>query len=81
MSSRKDTPAAVERRIRRLATRHKLHLMTAQKPDARVKEHGGYMLRDADTMQIVLGDRSYLFSASLEEVSDYLDALEDSGEG
>ena len=76
MSSRAHTPVAVERRVRRLATRHNLHLMTAQKPDAKVKAHGGFMLRDAETMTIVLGDRSYLFSASLEEVAEYLEVLE-----
>jgi hypothetical protein len=48
--------------------------MTAQKPDKHVLAHGGYMLRDADTMKIVLGDKGYLFSADLDEIEAYLDA-------
>ncbi|MGU9982582.1 hypothetical protein ACJ4V0_21375 [Phreatobacter sp. HK31-P] len=64
-----------ERRIKRICVRLGLHLMTAQKPDKQILAHGGYMLRDADTMKIVLGDRDYLFSADLDEVEAYLDAL------
>ncbi|MFY7958946.1 MAG: hypothetical protein ACOVVK_02620 [Elsteraceae bacterium] len=71
--SRKDALPSVERRVRRLATRLGLHLMTAQKPDKRVLAHGGYMLRDGATMTILLGDKDYLFSASLDEVEAYLD--------
>jgi hypothetical protein len=72
--SRRDALPSVERRVRRLATRLGLHLMTAQKPDKRVLAHGGYMLRDAETMKIVHGDKDYLFSASLDEVEEYLHA-------
>jgi hypothetical protein len=77
MSSRKHSLVAIERRLRRAATRHYLHFMIAQKPDVKVKAHGGYMLRDARTMAIVLGDKSYLYSASLEEVTEYLDKLDE----
>jgi hypothetical protein len=72
--SRRDALNSVERRVRRVATRLGLHLMTAQKPDKRVLEHGGYMLRDARTMKIVYGDKEYLFSADLDEVETWLDA-------
>jgi hypothetical protein len=64
-----------ERRIKRACARRGLHLMTAQKPDKQVAAHGGYMLRDAGTMTIVLGDKGYLFSADLDEVEAYLDGL------
>lgn len=74
MSQKSSTPSR-ERRIKRICVRHGLHLMTAQKPDKQVLAHGGYMLRDADTMKIVLGDKGYLFSADLDEVEAYLDAL------
>jgi hypothetical protein len=72
--SRKDATSARERRARRACTRLGLHLMTAQKPDKQVLAHGGYMLRNGETMAIVLGDKAYLFSASLDEVEDFLDA-------
>ncbi|WP_284176783.1 hypothetical protein [Rhabdaerophilum sp. SD176] len=70
--SRKDALPSVERRVRRVATRYGLHLMKAQKPDKRVLAHGGYMLRDGETMKIVFGDKEYLFSASLEEIETWL---------
>ena len=72
--SRKDSTAARERRIKRLAIRFNLHLMTCQKPDKRVLAHGGYMLRDGETMKIVYGDADYLFSADIDEIEAWLDA-------
>ncbi|KAF0227249.1 MAG: hypothetical protein FD175_2806 [Beijerinckiaceae bacterium] len=72
--SRRDALNSVERRVRRLATRLGIHLMTCQKPDKRVLAHGGYMLRDAKTMKIVYGDKEYLFSADLDEVEAWLNA-------
>jgi hypothetical protein len=77
--SRRDALSARERRARRIATRLGLHLMSAQKPDKRVLAHGGYMLRDGATMTIVLGDAEYLFSASLDEVEDWLEAADKAG--
>ena len=70
--SRRDAINSVERRVRRLATRYGLHLMKAQKPDKRVLAHGGYMLRDGETMKILFGDKDYLFSADLDEIEAYL---------
>jgi hypothetical protein len=74
MSSRRDTLAATERRIRRLLGRRNLDLLKAQKPSAKAQEHGGYKLRDAATGQIVLGEVSYEFSASLEDIEAWLEA-------
>ena len=71
--SRKEAIAARERRAKRLAIRYNLHIMTCQKPDKRVLAHGGYMLRDGETMKIVFGDRDYPFSASLDEIEAWLD--------
>jgi hypothetical protein len=73
--SRKLAVPSRERRIKRVCARFNLHLMSAQKPDKQVQAHGGYMLRDGATMKIVLGDQGYLFSADLDEVEDFLDAL------
>jgi hypothetical protein len=72
--SRKNTAPSRERRARRACVRLGLHLMMAQKPDKQVLAHGGYMLRDAATMRIVLGDKGYLFSADIDEVEAYIDA-------
>lgn len=73
--SRKDSNPSRERRIKRICARLGLHLMTAQKPDKQVQAHGGYMLRDGETMRIVFGDKDYLFSASLDEIEEYLETL------
>jgi hypothetical protein len=73
--SRKQSDPSRERRAKRFCVRHNLHLMSPLKPDKKVLEHGGYMLRDGATMKIVLGDKDYLFSASMDEVEAYLDAL------
>jgi hypothetical protein len=75
--SRKEAITSRERRAKRLAIRYNLHIMTCQKPDKRVLAHGGYMLRDGDTMKIVFGEKDYPFSASLDEIEAWLDALEE----
>jgi hypothetical protein len=74
--SRKNALPSLERRVRRVAARHGLHLMTAQKPDKRVLAHGGYMLRDPETFKVVFGDAGYLFSADLDEIEAWLMANE-----
>ena len=76
MSRKAASPSRV-RRIKRVCARYNLHFMTAQKPDKQVLAHGGYMLRDAATMTILLGDKGYLFSADLDEVEAHLDAMAD----
>jgi hypothetical protein len=78
--SRKDSTAALERRVRRVAVRHGLHILKAQKPDAKVLQHGGYMLRDAEAFTIVFGDKPYAYSADLDEVEAYLDKLDEGEE-
>jgi len=72
MSSRAHTQTAQERRIRRLARPFGVSLLVAQKRNAKIDAHGGYMLRDDDTFEIVFGNKSYEFSASLEEVEAFL---------
>lgn len=77
--SRKDSTAALERRVRRIAVRHGLHILKAQKPDARVLQHGGYMLREVESAKIVFGDKPYAFSADLDEIENYLVGLDSNG--
>jgi hypothetical protein len=74
--SRKQSDPSRERRAKRICARRDLHLMAPLKPDKKVQAHGGYMLRDGRTKAILLGDKDYLFSASMDEVEAYLDALE-----
>lgn len=77
MSSRANSLAAIERRVRRVAQRLGLSMLVAQKPDARVKAHGGYMLRSDETGEIVFGEAPYRFSASIEEIEAHLVQLRD----
>ena len=78
--SRRDSLAAVERRVRRLAVRRGWHMLKAEKPDKRVQAHGGYMLRDAETFEIVFGDKDYAYCADLDEIEAFLAGLDDTGE-
>ena len=77
MSSRRNSLAAQERLVKRLLGRHNYDLLKPIKPSAKVLEHGGYKVRDAATGKILLGELSYEFSASLEEVEAWIEALDD----
>lgn len=61
------------RRLKRFAIRYGVHIMTCQKPDKRVLAHGGYMLRDEKSMKIIYGDADYLFSASIDDIEQWLE--------
>lgn len=74
--SRRDSLAAVERRVRRIAVRNGLNLLKPQNPDKRVLEHGGYQLRDVESYEIVFGGKPYPYCADLDEIEAYLLALE-----
>ena len=72
MSSRAHTDAAVERRVRRLAQRRGLSLLFARKRNSKIDAHGGFMLRDDGTGAIVFGNKSYEYSATIEEIEAFL---------
>ncbi len=71
--SRPGKERSIERRVRRVATRLGLHLMIAAKPDNNVRAHGGYMLREAETMTIIFGNKLYHYSADIDEIEAFLD--------
>lgn len=71
MSSRSHTQTSQERQVRRLCRPYNLSLLIAQKRNAKIDEHGGYMLRDED-FKIVFGNARYDFSATLEECEEFL---------
>jgi hypothetical protein len=76
--SRANLQVSVERRVRRLAQRRGLSLLIAHKRNARIDAHGGYMLRDDESGAIVFGNRSYEYSADLDEIEAWLVAEEQS---
>jgi hypothetical protein len=79
MSHRSNTLVALERRIRRLAQRRGWSMLIAQKRNPKIEAHGGYMLRDDTTFEIVYGNKGYDFSASLEEIEAFLEKDEEEG--
>lgn len=66
--------ASQERRVKRLAARYGVHVMKAQKMFGKIAEHGGYMLRNDETGAILFGNQGYEFSATLDEIEEWLDA-------
>jgi hypothetical protein len=80
MSSRAHTNTATERRIRRVAQRRGLSLLIAQKRNPKIDAHGGYMLRDDETFEIVFGNKLYEFSADLDEIEAFLNADDEEAE-
>ncbi len=72
MSSRAHTQTAMERRVRRLGRPFGVSLLVAQKLNPKIEAHGGYMVRDDETFEIVFGNAGYDFSATLEEVEAFL---------
>ncbi|ODT65070.1 MAG: hypothetical protein ABS75_33060 [Pelagibacterium sp. SCN 63-23] len=77
--SRKEFDASRMRRMKRVAARYGLTILTADK--MKVLGHpGGHALRENVSYRIVFGDEPKPFSASLDEVEAYLDALEAGGE-
>jgi hypothetical protein len=63
----------MERRVRRMGRPFGVSLLVAQKRNPKIDAHGGYMLRDDDTFEIVFGNAGYDFSATLEEVEAFLE--------
>lgn len=61
-----------ERQVKRLAYRYGCSLLKCEKPFGKVLKHGGYMLRDDETRTVVLGSDGYDYSATLDEVEDFL---------
>jgi hypothetical protein len=70
----RDRERSQERRVKRLGRRYGVSLMKCEKPIGKVLAHGGYMLRDDDTRKIVMGDKGYEFSATLDEIETFLEA-------
>jgi hypothetical protein len=73
--SRKEFDASRMRRMKRVAARHGLTILTAEKIKV-LGQPGGHALRDDATFKVVFGDVPKPFSASLDEVEAYLDELE-----
>jgi hypothetical protein len=73
--SRKEFDASRMRRMKRVAARHGLTILTAEK--LKVLGHaGGHQVRD-EAFKIVYGDNPKPFSASLDDVETWLEHLDE----
>jgi len=72
--SRKEFDASRMRRMKRIAARHGLTILTAEKLKV-LGTKGGHALRDAD-YKVIFGNVPQPYSASLDEIEAYLDKLE-----
>lgn len=70
----KESSNSQERRVKRLGYRYGVLLMKCAKPFGKVLQHGGYMLKDEETRKIVFGNNGYEYSATLDEVEEFLEA-------
>ncbi|WP_240233419.1 G5P family DNA-binding protein [Devosia lacusdianchii] len=73
--SRKEFEASRMRRMRRVAGRHGLTILTAEKLTAK-QGKGGHALRDDESFKVVYGHHPLPFTATLEDIEAYLDKLE-----
>ena len=74
MRRSKHAIASQERRVKRLGYRYGVILVKCAKPFGRVLQHGGYLLRHEETGKIVFGADGYDYSATLDEVEEFLRA-------
>ncbi|MDB5473511.1 MAG: hypothetical protein JWP99_814 [Devosia sp.] len=77
--SRKEFEASRMRRMRRIAGRHGLTILTAEKLTAK-QGKGGHALRDDESFKVIFGHSPLPFTATLEDIETYLDKLEASEE-
>ena len=69
-----------ENRLRRIAERRGYRLMKSRARDKAAPGYGGYMLIAAFGNLVMLGAEPYSFSATLEEVEDYLNQTNTAGD-
>lgn len=73
--SRKEFDASRMRRMKRVAGRHGLTILTAEKIKV-LGQAGGHQVREDETFKIVYGDVPKPFSASLDDIEAWLEGLD-----
>lgn len=73
--SRKEFDASRMRRMKRIAARHGLTILTAEKVK-NLRQPGGHALRHDESFKVIYGDEPKPFSATLEDIESYIDKLE-----
>lgn len=77
--SRKEFEASRMRRMKRIAGRHGLTILTAEKLTAK-QGKGGHALREDESFKVIFGHHPLPFTATFEDIEAYLDKLEASEE-
>lgn len=77
--SRKEFEASRMRRMRRIAGRYGLTILTAEKLTAKTGK-GGHALRDDESFKVIFGDKPMPFTATLDDIDEYLTKLEEGEE-
>ncbi|KKB82914.1 hypothetical protein VW29_15340 [Devosia limi DSM 17137] len=67
------------RRMRRVAGRYGLTILTAEKLNAKTGK-GGHALRDDESFKVIFGDKPLPFTATLDDIDAYLTKLEEGEE-
>ena len=77
--SRKEFDASRMRRMKRVAARYGLTIMTAEKIKV-LGGQGGHQIREDESFKIIFGDVPKPFSATFDEVEAYIEKLEEGEE-
>lgn len=73
--SRKEFDVSRMRRLKRIAARHRLTILTDEK--MKVLGHpGGHAIREEESFKVIYGNVPKPFSATLEDIESYLEKLE-----
>jgi hypothetical protein len=72
MSSRAHHDVARLRRLKRLAARYGFAVLVAERTNSKIAG-GGYMLTDDETRKPLLGHVPASYSASLDDIEDYIE--------
>ncbi|MBU1307237.1 MAG: hypothetical protein KKF33_17185 [Alphaproteobacteria bacterium] len=73
--SRKEFEASKMRRLKRIAGRHGLTILTAEKLTAKMGK-GGHAIREDESHKVIYGDVPLPFSATFEDIEAYVEKLE-----
>lgn len=63
-----------ENRVRRVASRRGMEVQKSKRRDERAIDFGGYMLVDTASNSVVMGGDPHPFSASLEQIEEWLES-------
>tara|TARA_R110002020_G_scaffold10417_10_gene40067 strand:+ start:970 stop:1206 length:237 start_codon:yes stop_codon:yes gene_type:complete len=73
--SRKEFEASRMRRLKRIAGRYGLTILTAEKLTAKMGK-GGHAIREDESHKVIFGDSPLPFSATFEQIEAYVENLE-----